>query len=60
MMRTNNLGALQYRGRWASAKTLQHYIQYGLSAATYVELPLATRNRLHDLAMLAPDILTPS
>eukprot|EP00971_Amphidinium_carterae_P129871 2572515-Amphidinium_carterae.1 len=26
MLRTSNLGALQYRGRWTSSKTLQHYL----------------------------------
>eukprot|EP00971_Amphidinium_carterae_P110149 2182096-Amphidinium_carterae.1 len=39
---------------------VRYLVQYGLSAATFVELPLSTRNRLHDLALLAPDILTPS
>eukprot|EP00971_Amphidinium_carterae_P333916 6468929-Amphidinium_carterae.1 len=60
MLRTSNLGALQYRGRWSSSRTLQHYLQYGLSATTYAQLPTPVRDRLQDLASLAPSILCPA
>eukprot|EP00971_Amphidinium_carterae_P304380 6048934-Amphidinium_carterae.1 len=58
MLRTSNLGALQFRGRWTSSRTLQHYLQYGLSASTFVELPQVTRDRLQNLAMCAFALVT--
>ncbi len=38
-----NLGALQFHGRWRTPVTLQHYLQEALSAYLLLELPSATR-----------------
>ena len=51
-----NLGLLQYRGRWESAKSMQHYIQMGSAALAYSQLPADTQARVRALADLAPNV----
>ena len=46
--RSQNLGALQFRGRWKSAFTLQHYLQEAV--ASMVWLKLGPDERLRTLA----------
>eukprot|EP00971_Amphidinium_carterae_P040337 791763-Amphidinium_carterae.1 len=60
MLRTQNVSALQFRGRWASAATIQHYVQVSLGAATMERLPALARQRVQLLADLAPHILCPA
>eukprot|EP00971_Amphidinium_carterae_P264784 5252326-Amphidinium_carterae.1 len=57
VLRTQNVAALQFRGRWASAATMQHYVQVSLGAATMSALPPAARCRIQKLAALAPNVL---
>eukprot|EP00971_Amphidinium_carterae_P057725 1141695-Amphidinium_carterae.2 len=59
MLRTQNVAALQFRGRWASAATMQHYVQVSLGAATMAALHPEVRSRIQCLADLAPFILCP-
>eukprot|EP00971_Amphidinium_carterae_P088621 1753555-Amphidinium_carterae.1 len=54
MLKTQNIEALQFRGRWASAATMQHYVQVSLRSATMAALHLAVRSRIQCLADLAP------
>ena len=48
--RIQNLGALQYRGRWDNAGTLGHYLQEGLAALAYSKLDKETLQRIRTLA----------
>ena len=48
--KTQNLGALQYRGRWDNAGTLGHYLQEGLAALAFAKLDEKTLRRIRTLA----------
>eukprot|EP00971_Amphidinium_carterae_P343102 6482674-Amphidinium_carterae.1 len=56
--RTGNVGYLRFRGRWFSDKSMLHYIQMGLSAAAFCELPGNTRKRIQLIASHAPALIS--
>eukprot|EP00971_Amphidinium_carterae_P133606 2646129-Amphidinium_carterae.1 len=55
--RTGNVGYLRFRGRWFSDKSMLHYIQMGLSASAFCQLPTGTRNRIQLIASQAPALI---
>eukprot|EP00971_Amphidinium_carterae_P252776 5018539-Amphidinium_carterae.1 len=59
MLRTQNVAALQFRGRWASSATMQHYVQVSLGASAMASLQPQVRRRVELLADLAPIVLSP-
>ena len=52
-----NLDRLQRRGRWAVRKTLECYLQEAVSLLVLTRLPLATKDRVHEIAALANTLL---
>eukprot|EP00971_Amphidinium_carterae_P350525 6491601-Amphidinium_carterae.1 len=54
-----SIAMLQWRGRWASEKSVQHYLQLGLAATAFATLLPATRRLIDALADLAWCVLNP-
>eukprot|EP00971_Amphidinium_carterae_P151936 3011231-Amphidinium_carterae.1 len=54
-----SLSLLQWLGRWSSERSTHHYLQLGVAAATWIELPSATKFLVQQLAELANVILNP-
>eukprot|EP00971_Amphidinium_carterae_P165812 3286630-Amphidinium_carterae.1 len=54
-----SLAMLQWRGRWASERSVQHYLQLGLAATAMAALDGATRTKVDALATLAGVLLHP-
>ena len=52
-----NMGALQFRGRWDSVATLQHYIQMANAIKAFAVVPHAVQLRINSLAFLLPAAL---
>eukprot|EP00971_Amphidinium_carterae_P339494 6477327-Amphidinium_carterae.5 len=59
MLRTQNVAALQFRGRWASSATMQHYVHVSLGASAMAAMQPQVRHRVEGLADLAPIVLSP-
>ena len=55
----HNIGTLMFRRRWASVKTLGHYIQIALASQAYAAIPMAQRQLVEALSDLAEFVLTP-
>jgi len=58
--RHQNLGLLQFRGRWETQRSLQHYLQEGFGLLQFARLPSDARELVRHLASLAPMIIPPS
>eukprot|EP00971_Amphidinium_carterae_P170718 3383526-Amphidinium_carterae.1 len=56
LRRTANLSYLQFRGRWATVKSMWHYLQLGLAASTFRAVPAATQTLVLELAACASDV----
>ena len=54
---TGDLAACQWRGRWDSARTMEHYIQEAPMAAAYADLPAAVRADITRLSNVLPALL---
>eukprot|EP00971_Amphidinium_carterae_P339536 6477397-Amphidinium_carterae.1 len=54
-----SLSLLQWLGRWSSERSTHHYLQLGVAAATWIDLPLATKALVQQLASHADVILNP-
>ena len=47
-----SLGLLQFRGRWKSAASMNHYIQVGTCSLAFAQLPSEALDRIRQLAAL--------
>ena len=54
---TENPELVRYRGRWASSRMLEIYVQELGSSSVLLTLPPAVRSRLRELAAWAPVLL---
>ena len=54
-----NLASLMFRGRWDSARTLNHYVHMGLAAMTAATTPLHTTQLVQCLSDGLEDLLVP-
>eukprot|EP00971_Amphidinium_carterae_P068931 1364867-Amphidinium_carterae.5 len=54
-----SLALLQWRGRWTTERSVQHYLQVGLASAALADVPALARDRIVALSNLAPYILRP-
>ena len=58
--RNQNLGALQFRGRWKSTFTLQHYLQEAVASMVWLKLaPAERRSTLAAAAWWEASLLPP-
>ena len=57
-MRTHQIQELRFRGRWESERSLNHYVQLGLAATAYADLPASARFTIRQLACLAPELIS--
>eukprot|EP00971_Amphidinium_carterae_P260923 5176224-Amphidinium_carterae.1 len=55
-----SIALLQWKGRWTTERSVQHYLQVGLAASAMATLPQHTKARIQSLAHLAPVILHPT
>ena len=51
-LRTQNIGALQWRGRWRSPSTLEHYLQMGMSYLVQTRLAKPSKTNVAELAAI--------
>ena len=58
-VRTFNGELVQRKGRWASARSLRHYLQQAAATLALTRLPLPVRQKCHALADLLPALLQP-
>ena len=54
---TSDLAACQWRGRWDSARTMEHYIQEAPMAAAYANLSAGVRADILRLSSVLPALL---
>eukprot|EP00971_Amphidinium_carterae_P333501 6468281-Amphidinium_carterae.2 len=54
-----SLALLQWKGRWTTERSVQHYLQVGLAAAALADVSTFARDRIVALSNLAPYILRP-
>eukprot|EP00971_Amphidinium_carterae_P091082 1802845-Amphidinium_carterae.1 len=54
-----SLSLLQWLGRWSSERSTHHYLQLGVAAATWIDLPSSTKSLVQQLASHADTILNP-
>ena len=54
---TGDLAACQWRGRWDSARTMEHYIQEAPMALAYADLPSDVRAGILQLSTALPSLL---
>ena len=54
-----NIGALQYAGRWRSAHTLHHYLQEAMSMHAEASIPGAARALIEEARSRLPGLLHP-
>eukprot|EP00971_Amphidinium_carterae_P027941 550326-Amphidinium_carterae.1 len=54
-----SIALLQWKGRWTTERSVQHYLQVGLAASALAAVPASTRERISALADLAPLLLRP-
>ena len=58
-VRTFNGELVQRKGRWASARSLRHYLQQAAATLALTRLPLPVRQKCYALADLLPALLQP-
>eukprot|EP00971_Amphidinium_carterae_P005538 109921-Amphidinium_carterae.1 len=54
-----SLSSLQWLGRWSSERSTHHYLQLGVAAATWIDLPSSTKSLVQQLASHADTVLNP-
>ena len=52
-----NLGSLQFRGRWEVARTLLHYLQIGMATTAFLSLHPVVRSRVEVMGSLSVSLL---
>eukprot|EP00971_Amphidinium_carterae_P314555 6252250-Amphidinium_carterae.2 len=57
--RTQSLSMLQWKGRWSSERSVQHYLQLNLGAVGFAALPSRVKEKIHSLAHYASIVLDP-
>ena len=55
---TDSVAYVQRRGRWGSAKTLDHYVQESVAAMTMNAWPPVERERIFKLAATLPPLFS--
>eukprot|EP00971_Amphidinium_carterae_P196339 3895684-Amphidinium_carterae.1 len=60
IQQSQSLAMLQWRGRWASERSVQHYLQLGLAATALASLEPETRKKIEAMAALAGALLDPA
>eukprot|EP00971_Amphidinium_carterae_P103364 2046385-Amphidinium_carterae.1 len=59
IQQSQSIAMLQWRGRWSSERSVQHYLQLGLAATALASLSPSTRAKVEALANLAGHLLNP-
>eukprot|EP00971_Amphidinium_carterae_P166753 3304581-Amphidinium_carterae.1 len=49
---------LQWKGRWSTQKSMRHYMQMGLGAASFSTLEPGTKDRIMTLAAFASPLIS--
>eukprot|EP00971_Amphidinium_carterae_P265941 5275636-Amphidinium_carterae.1 len=57
VLHSQDMDYLQWKGRWASQKSMRHYMQLGLGVASYSTLPPQEKQTVMTLAQLASPLL---
>ena len=52
-----NLGSLQFRGRWEAPRTLLHYLQQGMATTSFLGIHPVVRCKVESMAALAMTLL---
>eukprot|EP00971_Amphidinium_carterae_P352884 6492761-Amphidinium_carterae.3 len=56
-LHSNDMDYLQWKGRWSTQRSMRHYMQMGLGAASFSSLGDTDKGRIMELAALASPLL---